>query len=75
MVRRATASPACSRSGSPHREENPNGASMLVLVDGLEAGDLQSFARCADLFDGNDAQPLSRRRAGVGGGRARQGTN
>ena len=38
-----------------HREENPNGASMLVLIDGLEAGDLQSFARCADLFDGNDA--------------------
>ena len=38
-----------------HREENPNGASMLVLVDGLEAGDLQSFARCADFFDGNDA--------------------
>jgi DNA polymerase-3 subunit chi len=38
-----------------HRDENPNGASMLVLVDGLEAEDLQSFARCADLFDGNDA--------------------
>ena len=38
-----------------HRDENPNGASMLVLVDGLEAIDLQSFSRCADLFDGNDA--------------------
>jgi DNA polymerase III subunit chi len=37
-----------------HRDENPNGASMIVLVDGLEAEDLQSFARCADLFDGND---------------------
>jgi DNA polymerase III subunit chi len=38
-----------------HRDENPNGASMIVLVDGLEAGDLNSFTRCADLFDGNDA--------------------
>lgn len=52
-----------SRDGNPsmqpiwltHRDENPNGATMVVLVDGLEAGDLHSFARCADLFDGNDA--------------------
>ena len=34
--------------------ENPNGAAMLVLVDGVEAEDLASFTRCADLFDGND---------------------
>jgi len=27
---------------------------MLVLIDGVEAGDLSSFARCADMFDGND---------------------
>ena len=37
------------------KDENPNGATMLVLVDGVEAGDLSPFARCADLFDGNDA--------------------
>jgi len=36
------------------RTENPNGAAMLVLVDGVEAEDLSSFARIADLFDGND---------------------
>jgi DNA polymerase-3 subunit chi len=36
------------------REENPNGASMVVLVDGVAAGELSGFARCADLFDGND---------------------
>ena len=35
-------------------QENPNGAAMLVLVDGVEAEDLARFARCADLFDGND---------------------
>jgi DNA polymerase III subunit chi len=36
--------------------ENPNGATMLVLVDGVEAepDDLTSFARCCDMFDGND---------------------
>lgn len=51
------------RDGSPamqpiwltHRDENPNGASMIVLLDGPEAEDLLSYARCADLFDGNDA--------------------
>lgn len=38
-----------------HRGENPNGASLLVVVDGVEAEDIGSYARCADLFDGNDA--------------------
>jgi DNA polymerase III subunit chi len=36
------------------RQENPNHATMLVLVDGSEAGDLSSFVRCVDLFDGED---------------------
>ena len=36
------------------RVENPNDAAMLVLVDGVEAEDLSSFQRCADMFDGND---------------------
>lgn len=36
------------------RDENPNQATMLVLVDGVEAANLSSFARCADMFDGND---------------------
>jgi DNA polymerase III subunit chi len=35
-------------------DDNPNDAAMLVLVDGVEAADLSAFARCADLFDGND---------------------
>jgi DNA polymerase-3 subunit chi len=68
------------RDGSPamqpiwltHRDENPNGATMLVLLDGLEAADLHSFARCVDLFDGNDASAVEaarvrwRRARGVG---------
>ena len=55
-----------SRDGNPmlqpiwltHRDENPNGATMIVLVDGLEAEDLGAFARCADLFDGNDGEAI-----------------
>jgi DNA polymerase-3 subunit chi len=38
-----------------HSNENPNGASILVLVDGVDAEDIGSYARCVDLFDGNDA--------------------
>jgi DNA polymerase-3 subunit chi len=34
--------------------DNPNGAAMLVLVDGVEADDLALFTRIADLFDGGD---------------------
>jgi len=36
------------------RAENPNEAGMLVLVDGVDADDLGAFARCCDMFDGND---------------------
>lgn len=35
-------------------DDNPNAATMLVLIDGVAAADLSSFARGADLFDGND---------------------
>ena len=45
------------------RDENPNGATMLVLVDGVEAGDWQGFSRGADLFDGNDADAVAQARA------------
>ena len=35
-------------------EENPNGADILVLVDGVEPDFLSTFARCLDVFDGTD---------------------
>ncbi len=35
-------------------DENPNGASMLVLVDGADSARLDGFQRCCDIFDGND---------------------
>jgi DNA polymerase-3 subunit chi len=54
------------------RTENPNGATILFLVDGVEAEDLDGFARCIDMFDGNDetaveaARSRWRRAAGAG---------
>ena len=35
-------------------EDNPNGATMLVLVDGVRAARLGDFDRVCDMFDGND---------------------
>lgn len=44
-------------------EENPNGAKLLVLIDGVEPAFLDRFERCADLFDGNDGQAVEAARA------------
>jgi DNA polymerase III subunit chi len=44
-------------------DDNPNGATMLVLVDGAEPGDPAPYARVADLFDGNDADAVEAARA------------
>jgi DNA polymerase-3 subunit chi len=52
--------------------ENPNGATMLVLVDGVEVDDLAGYSRCADLFDGNNPDAVvaarGRRRAATAAG-------
>ncbi|WGF86916.1 DNA polymerase III subunit chi [Marinivivus vitaminiproducens] len=44
--------------------EVPNGAAILVLVDGADAPDAEAFQRCLDMFDGNDeaAVEAARRR-------------
>lgn len=46
------------------RDENPNGATMVVLLDGAQSASLATFARCCDMFDGNDdaAVEAARRR-------------
>lgn len=36
------------------RDEAPNGARYLFLIDGAESGRLPAFARVFDLFDGRD---------------------
>jgi len=40
------------------REERPNGADVLALVDGVMPSFFADFARCLDLFDGNDPQAV-----------------
>ena len=41
------------------KDENPNGADILVQVEGAEAGDLASYRRVLDLFDGSNAEALA----------------
>jgi DNA polymerase-3 subunit chi len=41
------------------RDENPNGATILFLVDGAEAADIGAFARGIDMFDGNDESAVA----------------
>jgi len=45
------------------REENPNGAAFLFLTDGADVVGLAGFARCFDLFDGNDASAVAAARS------------
>lgn len=39
--------------------ENPNGASIVFLVDGVAGDDLSPYARCIDMFDGNDGDAVA----------------
>jgi DNA polymerase-3 subunit chi len=44
-------------------EENPNGATVLVLVDGADPAYLGDFERCLDMFDGRDDEAVAAARA------------
>ena len=39
-------------------DENPNAATILVMCDGAQSGAVAGFARCLDLFDGNDDEAV-----------------
>ena len=39
-------------------EDGPNAAQVLVLTDGVTAGDVADFERCLELFDGRDADAV-----------------
>jgi len=45
------------------REENPNGATALFMVDGGQVAFAGRFERCFDLFDGADEQAVGEARA------------
>ena len=40
-------------------DDNPNAATMLVLVDGATSPRLAAYQRCLDLFDGNDPDAVA----------------
>lgn len=40
------------------RDENPNAAGVLVLCDGIMPARVADYARCLDLFDGNDPEAV-----------------
>jgi len=40
-------------------DENPNGASVLVLTDGTDSRQLERFERCVLMFDGTDEAALA----------------
>lgn len=41
------------------KDENPNRATILVLIDGAASARVGSYARCLEMFDGNDADALT----------------
>jgi DNA polymerase-3 subunit chi len=45
-----------------HREENPNGANVLFLVDGAESAHLADYELCCDMFDGRDEAAVAQAR-------------
>ena len=45
------------------RDESPNAATMLVLVDGASSARLAAFKRVCDMFDGNDEAAVEAARA------------
>jgi DNA polymerase-3 subunit chi len=46
-----------------HEGDCPNGATVLVLVDGAEAEPPAAVGRCLYMFDGNDEHAVARARA------------
>ncbi len=43
-------------------DENPNGATILVLTDGATSSRVGHFERCLDMFDGRDPERLAEAR-------------
>ncbi len=44
-------------------DENPNGATVLMLVDGVECGRVGDFDLVCDLFDGRDEEAVAAARS------------
>ena len=40
-------------------DENPNGATVLVLADGAQSAAVGTYVRCLEMFDGNDPSAVT----------------
>lgn len=40
-------------------EDNPNGATVLVLADGATSGRVGEYERCLEILDGNDSEAVA----------------
>lgn len=40
-------------------DENPNGATVLILTDGARSDRVADFERCLEMFDGNDEEAVA----------------
>lgn len=40
-------------------DENPNGASVLILTDGARSARIDDFEKCLEIFDGNDSEAVA----------------
>lgn len=45
-----------------HKAENPNGATVLFLVDGARSDRLADYELCCDMFDGRDEDAVAQAR-------------
>lgn len=41
------------------QDENPNGASVLIMADGAVSSRIGEFEKCLDVFDGNDPNAVA----------------
>ena len=44
-------------------DENPNGATVLLLADGATSARIAQYERCLEIFDGNDESAVTAARA------------
>lgn len=44
-------------------DDNPAGATVLILADGAQSGEMAGFERCLEMFDGADPEALAAARA------------
>ena len=45
------------------KDENPNNAAILVLADGASSARIGDYARCLEMFDGNDTEAVEKARS------------